>query len=45
MAIAIPRGREAALPFMAAFVREVQDNGLLEQDPARRGPAGAAKAR
>jgi polar amino acid transport system substrate-binding protein len=44
MAIAIPKGREDGLPFVAAFVKEVQANGLLEQIQKQAGLRGAVKA-
>ena len=44
MAIAIPKGREQGLPFVAAFVKEVQANGLLEQIQKQAGLRGAVKA-
>jgi polar amino acid transport system substrate-binding protein len=43
MAVAIPRGREQAMPFVAAFVRDVQSNGLLEQFEKEAGLRGAVK--
>jgi polar amino acid transport system substrate-binding protein len=44
MAIAIPKGREQALPFVAGFVREVQANGHLVQLQSQAGLRGAVKA-
>lgn len=44
MAIAIPKGREQALPFIAGFVQEVQSSGLLEKIQRDAGLRGAAKA-
>jgi polar amino acid transport system substrate-binding protein len=44
IAIAIPKGREDGLPFVAAFVKEVQSNGLLEQIQKQAGLRGAVKA-
>jgi len=44
MAIAIPRGREQGLPFVASFVREVQTSGLLGQLQQKAGLRGAVKA-
>ena len=44
MAIAIPKGREQALPFVAGFAREVQANGLLAQIQREAGLRGAVKA-
>jgi polar amino acid transport system substrate-binding protein len=43
MAVAIPRGREQGLPFVATFVREVQSSGLLEQLEKQAGLRGAVK--
>jgi polar amino acid transport system substrate-binding protein len=44
MAVAIPRGREQGLPFVATFVHDVQSNGLLEQLEKEAGLRGAMKA-
>jgi polar amino acid transport system substrate-binding protein len=44
LAIAIPKGREQALPFVAGFVREVQGNGLLGEIQQQAGLRGAVKA-
>jgi hypothetical protein len=44
MAIAIPRGRDQGLPFVEAFVKEVQSDGLLEQIRQKAGLRGAIKA-
>jgi len=44
MAVAIPKGREQGLPFVAAFAREVQSNGLLERIQKQAGLRGAVKA-
>jgi polar amino acid transport system substrate-binding protein len=44
MAIAIPKGREPGLPFVASFVREVQTNGRLGQLQSQAGLRGAVKA-
>jgi polar amino acid transport system substrate-binding protein len=44
MAIAVPRGREQGLPFVADFVREVQTDGLLEKTAQQAGLRGAVKA-
>jgi polar amino acid transport system substrate-binding protein len=41
MAVAFPKGREAALPFVDAFVKDVQSNGLLETVEQRAGLRGA----
>jgi polar amino acid transport system substrate-binding protein len=44
LAIAIPKGREQALPFVAGFVQEVQGNGLLGELQQQAGLRGAVKA-
>jgi polar amino acid transport system substrate-binding protein len=44
LAIAIPKGREQALPFVAGFVKEVQGNGLLGELQQQAGLRGAVKA-
>jgi polar amino acid transport system substrate-binding protein len=44
MAVAVPRGREQGLPFVATFVHNVQSNGLLEQFEKEAGLRGAVKA-
>jgi polar amino acid transport system substrate-binding protein len=44
MAIAVPKGREAAQEILDGFVRDVQSNGLLEQVEASAGLKGAVKA-
>jgi polar amino acid transport system substrate-binding protein len=44
MAIAVPKGREQGLAFVAAFVKEVQSNGLLERIQQQAGLRGAVKA-
>ncbi len=44
MAIAIPKGREQALPFIAGFVQEVQGSGLLDRIQKDAGLRGAVKA-
>jgi polar amino acid transport system substrate-binding protein len=44
LAIAIPKGREQALPFVAGFVQEVQGNGLLRELQQQAGLRGAVKA-
>ena len=44
MAVAIPKGREQALPFVAVFVKDVQSNGLLERIQKQAGLRGAVKA-
>jgi polar amino acid transport system substrate-binding protein len=44
MAVAIPKGREQALPFIASFVRELQANGHLAQLQSQAGLRGAVKA-
>jgi polar amino acid transport system substrate-binding protein len=43
MAIAIPKGREQALPFVAGFAQEVQASGLVGQIQQQAGLRGAAK--
>jgi polar amino acid transport system substrate-binding protein len=43
MAIAVPKGRGSAKPFLDAFVRDVQSNGRLEQVEAQAGLKGAVK--
>jgi polar amino acid transport system substrate-binding protein len=43
MAVAIPKGREQGLPFVAAFVHDVQSNGFLEQVEKEAGLRGAVK--
>jgi len=45
MAIAIPRGREQALPFVAGSLNEVQANGLLRKIQQDAGLRGAVKAK
>jgi polar amino acid transport system substrate-binding protein len=44
MAIAVPKGREAAQQRLDSFVRDVQSNGLLEQIEANAGLKGTVKA-
>jgi len=44
MAIAIPRGREAALPLLNSFVTEEQSSGALDTIQQQAGLRGAAKA-
>jgi polar amino acid transport system substrate-binding protein len=44
MAIAVPKGREAAQDVLDGFVRDVQSSGLLEQIEASAGLKGAVKA-
>jgi polar amino acid transport system substrate-binding protein len=44
MAVAIPKGREQAQPFVEAFVRDVQSNGLLDRVKKEAGLRGAANA-
>jgi polar amino acid transport system substrate-binding protein len=44
MAVAIPKGREQALPFVANFVREEQTSGRLGQLQSQAGLRGAVKA-
>ncbi len=43
MAVAIPKGREQGLPFVATFVQDVQSSGLLEQVEKEAGLRGAVK--
>lgn len=43
LAVAIPKGREAALEYIQHFVQEVQTSGLLAQSVERSGLRGAAK--
>jgi polar amino acid transport system substrate-binding protein len=43
MAVAIPKGREQALPFVATFVRDVQSNGSLDAAEKAAGLRGAVK--
>jgi polar amino acid transport system substrate-binding protein len=43
IAIAIPRGREAALQYLRHFVQEVQSSGLLAQAVERAGLRGIVK--
>jgi polar amino acid transport system substrate-binding protein len=44
LAVAIPKGHEAALEYIQHFVEEVQANGLLAQAVERAGLRGAVKA-
>lgn len=44
LAIAIPKGHEAALEYIQHFVQDVQANGLVAQSAERAGLRGAAKA-
>jgi polar amino acid transport system substrate-binding protein len=44
MAIAIPKGREIALPLLNSFVKEEQTNGALDAIQQRAGLRGAVKA-
>jgi polar amino acid transport system substrate-binding protein len=44
MAVAIPKGREQALPFVASFVREAQTSGHLAQLQSQAGLRGAVRA-
>jgi polar amino acid transport system substrate-binding protein len=44
MAVATPKGREQAAPFVSAFVKDVQGNGQLAQAQKDAGLRGAAKA-
>lgn len=43
MAIAVPKGREQALPFVAGFAQEVQASGLVGQIQQQAGLRGAVK--
>jgi polar amino acid transport system substrate-binding protein len=43
MAIAIPKGREQALPLVETFVRDVQSNGSLDEAEKAAGLRGAVK--
>lgn len=45
LAVAIPKGREAALDYVRHFVEEVQTNGLLARAVEQSGLRGALKAR
>jgi len=45
MAIAIPKGREQALPFVAGFAQEMQASGLVAQIQQQAGLRGAVKAK
>jgi polar amino acid transport system substrate-binding protein len=45
MAIAIPKGREQALPFVAAFAQEMQASGLVEKIQQQAGLRGTVKAK
>ena len=44
IAVAIPKGREQALPFVETFVKEVQSSGLLGRILQQAGLRGAVKA-
>ncbi len=44
MAIAVPKGRQAAAPFLAEFARQAQDSGLLAGIVQRAGLRGTAPA-
>jgi polar amino acid transport system substrate-binding protein len=44
LAIAIPKGHEAALEYIQHFVQDVQANGLVAQSAERAGLRGAVKA-
>ena len=44
IAIAIPKGREQGLPFVEAFVKDVQSSGLLQQIQQKAGLRGAVNA-
>jgi polar amino acid transport system substrate-binding protein len=45
MAIAIPKGREQALPFVGGFAQEVQASGLVAQIQQQAGLRGTVKAK
>jgi polar amino acid transport system substrate-binding protein len=45
MAIAIPKGREDARPFVETFVRDAQSSGLLDQIEKQAGLRGAVNAK
>jgi polar amino acid transport system substrate-binding protein len=44
LAVAIPKGREAALEYIQQFIQDVQTNGLLAQSVERSGLRGAVKS-
>jgi polar amino acid transport system substrate-binding protein len=44
IAVAIPRGREAAMEYLRRFVEEAQTSGLLTQAVERAGLRGVVKA-
>jgi polar amino acid transport system substrate-binding protein len=44
VAVAIPRGREAAMEYLRRFVEEAQTSGLLTQAVERAGLRGVVKA-
>jgi polar amino acid transport system substrate-binding protein len=44
MAIAVPKGREAALPLLNSFVAEEQSSGALDTIQQQAGLRGATKA-
>lgn len=44
MAIAIPKGRDAARPFISQFAQEVRSNGLLQSTVVRAGLRGTVNA-
>ena len=44
LAVAIPKGREAALEYIQHFIQDVQTSGLLAQSVERSGLRGAVKA-
>ena len=44
MAIAIPKGREAALPYLREFAKEVQANGVLASVVSKSGLRGTVQA-
>jgi polar amino acid transport system substrate-binding protein len=45
MAIAIPKGREDARPFVETFVRDAQSSGLLDEIEKQAGLRGAVNAK
>jgi polar amino acid transport system substrate-binding protein len=44
LAVAIPKGREAAMEYIQSFVKDVQASGLVERLAAQAGLRGAVKA-
>ena len=43
LAIAIPKGRDLAAPFLAEFAKQQQDSGAIEAIAKRAGLRGTAK--